>query len=417
MPSISIPKVNLIVVGGGAAGFMAAITAAEGGASSVIVIEGTLNVLEKVRISGGGRCNVTHACWNPKDLIDNYPRGRISLLGSFSRFAAFDTVSWFKEHGIELLTEEDGRMFPKSNSSSSIVRCLKQAADSFGIKILTKSFVKTVHNEKNQGFVIGCKDGSIFLSKRIVLATGGHPSGFRLASDLGHNIISPVPSLFTFSLHSKPILSCSGLAIDNVNLKLLCDGEVFDGFGRVLLTHWGLSGPAVLRMSAFAARTLYSTNYEGELHINWLADLNSELVLKKIKEMRYKCGARTLGAVKPFSKIPKRFWVSMLQSASIDSSLTWANCSAKLEKKIFDIFVSARYLVHGRGPFGEEFVKAGGVDLNEVNLATMESRLHSGLYFVGELLDVDGITGGFNFQHCWTSGWLAGQAIANAKFD
>ncbi len=403
---------DLVVVGGGAAGFMGAITAAEEGLSSVVVLESTSKILEKVLISGGGRCNVTHACWDPKDLVNNYPRGNPSLLGSFSRFSTSDAVAWFGDKGLELTIESDGRMFPISNSSMDVIDCLKQSAISAGVTCLKNHSVKSLEKIPGKGFCVNTRGGISFFSKRILLATGGHPSGHKIASGVGHTIIQAVPSLFTFSLKTSSIMDCIGHALDDIQIKLVVGGKVFKETGRILITHWGLSGPVVLRLSAFAARELYLKRYNAELIINWTGT-NRQNMERLLKEFRSTEASKSLGKSKPLKNVPRRFWLAILEQAGVNKSLRWAELSLAKEKDLLENLVRSTYKIKGRGPFGEEFVTAGGVNLKEVDLKNMESKLCEGLYFAGEIIDVDGVTGGFNFQHCWTSGWLAGRAIAH----
>ena len=403
----------MIVIGGGPAGFMGAITASEKGVRSVRLFEATSHTLEKVRISGGGRCNVTNACWNPIDLVNNYPRGRLPLLGCFSRFATGDAVSWFAERGLELVTEEDGRMFPISNSSSEVVSCLRKTATASGVQCIVKSVVNRVEYLSNKNFLVCVKGHKPIETKKVLLATGGSPIGRRLAADLGHTIVKPVPSLFSLTLEASPLPICSGLSLNDVSLKLLTRGKSFHETGRILITHKGISGPAVLRLSAFAARELNQDKYQGKLIINWLSN-DYFLTSKLLKECRNLAPRNTLISYRPFKNLPKRFWLLLLKIAKIDPTLRWSEFSSNMERNLLNVLLFNTYNVNGRVPYGEEFVTAGGVSLKEVNLVTMESRLSAGLYFSGELLDIDGVTGGFNFQHCWTSGGLAGNAIAQA---
>lgn len=407
--------VDLIVIGGGPAGFMAAITAAENGVSSVVLVEATEKVLDKVRISGGGRCNVTHACWDPLDLVNNYPRGKLSLLGGFSRFATGDAVAWFAEKGLDLHTEPDGRMFPKSNSSFEVISCLRRAARSVGVKCITKYSVRRLDYLKTKEFFVHFKNSNASHAKRVVIATGSHPSGRRLATNLGHQIVDPVPALFSFNLEESSLNSCAGVSINDVNLKLLSGEKRFKEIGRVLITHWGLSGPAILRLSSFAARELNKDRYKAILTINWI-NSTYPIASNLLNQFRYDAARMTLANARPYKKLPKNFWLLLLRKAGINPSMRWSEFSSLLEKRLINILISDRLNLFARGPYGEEFVTAGGVNLKEIDFVTMESRLLPGLYFVGEVLDVDGLTGGFNFQHCWTSGWLAGKAIANS-FD
>ncbi len=406
-------KVDLVVVGAGAAGFMAAITAAEEGLESIHLLEATTKPLEKVRISGGGRCNVTHAAWDPRDLVDNYPRGNKPLRSAFSRFAAGDAVAWFSEHGLQLVEEKDGRMFPITNKSDSVVNCFRDTANSLGISLRTEEFVRELQFLDNNEYLVICNSGYTLYSKNVLLATGGHPSGRRLANNLGHNIIPSIPSLFSFKINDKLIRTCSGYALDNVSMQLNIDGKIFQEYGRMLFTHWGFSGPIVLKLSSFAARWLYRSHYQAKITIDWIAKESFDIKNIFAKVRREK-GYKTLFNFKPFENLSKRFWLTLLQKASIDFSIKWSDLSLRDEIKLIQTLTCNQYLLIGKGPFGDEFVTAGGVDLNEVNFKNMESRLCKGLYFAGEVLDVDGLTGGFNFQHCWTSAWLAGRAIASS---
>ena len=392
---------------------MAAITAAEQGLQRVLVLEATPEPLSKVRLSGGGRCNVTHACWDPTELVGHYPRGQRPLRGPFSRFASGDAVAWFADRGLDLVEEADGRMFPQANRSSAVVNCLRQAAKRSGVQLITGSAVQALAGDISAGFVAFCRGGGRFHADRVLLATGGHPSGRRLAGQLGHRLIPPVPSLFSLTLDAPQLLGCAGIALDDVALTLEVGDERFHQVGRVLITHWGLSGPATLRLTAFAARALQASRYRATLSVSWCAGWSQADLLAALRNQRTQAARRTLAASRPLADhLPRRLWVSMLEEVGVAADQRWADCPAKVERGVLDRLQQCRYPVKGRGPFGEEFVTAGGVDLGEINLATMESRCCPGLHLAGELMDVDGVTGGFNFQHCWTSGWLAGQSVA-----
>ena len=406
-------QVDLAVIGGGAAGFMGAIKAAEDGVSAVFVFEATSKTLEKVRISGGGRCNVTHACWEPKELVPNYPRGEIPLLGAFSLFATGDALAWFEERGLELVSEEDGRIFPKSNSSRDVIQCLRNSANRAGVICSTKMEIIEIEFLIGKGYRLKCRDGTLIYSKKVLLATGGNPVGKKLANMIGHKTISSVPSLFSFKLDPHYLQACAGISIDNVKLKLLCGNKKFTDKNRVLITHKGLSGPGILRLSAFAARDLYNERYKASLEINWV-NKTSESIANLCEQYRRHFSSTLLINNNPFSFIPKRLWLSFLNEAEIMPNTRWSGLSKVCEKYLIEILCRKNYLINGKGPFGEEFVTAGGVNLDEINIKTMESRVCEGLYFAGEVLDIDGVTGGFNFQHCWTSGWIAGGAIAKS---
>ena len=394
---------------------MAAITAAELGVQRVLVLEGTPEPLQKVRISGGGRCNVTHACWDPGELVTHYPRGSRPLRGPFSRFACGDAISWFDDHGLTLVAEADGRMFPEQNRSEAVIQCLQRAAVAAGVQLRTRAMVQEVVVEPAGGFVVNGRGLTAPLrAQKLMLATGGHPSGRRLAQSVGHNLVPPVPSLFSLSLQAPALAACSGIAVDQVGLDLKLEDQRFRQLGRVLITHRGLSGPATLRLSAFAARALHQRHYTGELKVDWSAGLGRSGVEARLQDFRHQEARRTLAAAKPFEHLPRRLWQAFLKEVGLNGERRWADLPLKAERQLVELLVGQRLLIQGRGPFGEEFVTAGGVELGEINLATMESRRVSGLHLAGELLDVDGVTGGFNFQACWTGGWLAGKAIAAA---
>tara|TARA_Y100001968_G_scaffold17086_2_gene13587 strand:- start:3835 stop:5079 length:1245 start_codon:yes stop_codon:yes gene_type:complete len=406
-------NINLAVIGGGAAGFMGAITAAEGGAKSVFIFELMSHTLEKVRISGGGRCNVTHACWDPKDLVPNYPRGEVPLIGAFSRFATGDALAWFEDRGLELISEEDGRIFPKSNSSKDVIKCLHDSAKRAGVICSTQMKVENIDSLGQTGFRLKFNDGSVIYSKKVLIATGGHPSGKKLAFKLGHEIIPSAPSLFGFKIDSHSLGDCAGISVDKVQLKLLCGKRLFKEEGRVLITHKGLSGPGIFRLSAFAARDLYDKKYKALLEINWVNQTHDSM--KRLFEAyRRDYPKNTLFNNHPFQSIPKRMWVSFLHQINLLPSKRWSSFSKLEEKRLTENLIKKEYRIFAKGPFGEEFVTAGGVNLEQVNMKSMESRLCKGLYFAGEVLDIDGVTGGFNFQHCWTSGWIAGEEIAKS---
>ncbi len=404
---------DLIVVGGGASGFMSSITAAENDVKKITILESTTKLLEKVRISGGGRCNVTNASWVPSEFIDNYPRGRKKLIESFSRFAAGDVFEWFQEKGVKLKIEDDLRVFPISDSSLDIVNCLKNTALNMGIEIATKKFVKKIERDGKEGlFKVFVSKNEFLLTKKLLISTGGHSSGYRLAESLGHRIIKPVPSLFSFSCRDEKLKECRGVAVKNVNLEISLNNKDFKSQGDLLVTHWGFSGPGILRLSSFAARDLYEKKYNFKLRIKWTNLELSELD-NRMNMLREVNGTSNLCNLRPIPSLTKRLWVYLLNKLEIDNAKTWSELFSKERHKIINILLNDEYQISGKGPFADEFVKSGGVSLDEVNFKTMESFICKGLYFAGELLDVDGITGGFNFQHCWTSGWLAGKAISN----
>lgn len=421
-------RVSVLVAGGGPAGFMTAIGAAEAGVADVHILEATPEPLHKVLISGGGRCNVTHACWDPRALVGHYPRGGKALRGPFSRFATGDAVAWFDAHGLELVEEPDGRLFPRANRSTAVVQTLRQAAQAAGVRLHRGVGLQAAQAREGGGFALGWRRGSgqtadgatqpgatrgQLQAERLVLATGSHPSGRQLAAALGHGLVPPVPSLFTLALAQDPLTALAGLAVEPVELELqLSSGDRFRQQGPVLITHWGLSGPACLRLTAFAARELRACGYRAELRINWAAGVPLQELERRLEACRHEQARRQLGSWRPWPELSRRLWGHLLQRCAIPPEQRWADLSKRQRLDLLKFLRHSEHRVTGRGPFGEEFVTAGGVALGEVNLATMESRRQAGLYLVGELLDVDGLTGGFNFQHCWTSGWLAGQSLA-----
>ncbi len=401
---------DLIIIGGGASGFMGAITAISNGLRSVVILEGTSKVLEKVRISGGGRCNLTNACWEISDLVNNYPRGEKQLIGLFNKFSTTQAFDWFQKKGLNLKIENDGRVFPSSDSSEDVIKCLTTVAKTSGVKVLTNSHVKQICLTE-RGFKLIFKGNNSLEAKQILICTGGHPSGRRLAKSLGHKIIEPVPSLFSFSTSENSLRSCSGVNL-NVRVKLLVNEKKFSDTGSILITHKGFSGPVILRLSAFSARTLNANNYNGELRINWISMTENE-VRSKLDLYKLENGKKYIFNNKPFNNLPRSLWKALLLSIDFDRKLKWGEISKYEKESLIKCLIMKRYFINSRGPFGEEFVTAGGVSLKEINFKTMESKICKGLYFAGEVLDIDGITGGFNFQHCWTSGWVAGNAISN----
>ncbi|MEB3201040.1 MAG: NAD(P)/FAD-dependent oxidoreductase [Synechococcaceae cyanobacterium] len=417
----------IAVVGGGPAGFMAAICAAEAkpAPGRIVLLEATAEPLHKVLISGGGRCNVTHACWDPRLLVGHYPRGGRALHGPFERFAPGDTLDWFARHGLQLVEEPDGRLFPRSNRSSSVVESLRRAALAAGVELVTTAAVTAVRRCPD-GFALQWRQGGALTAQRLVVATGSHPSGHRLVASLGHGLVAPVPSLFSLALGSAELTQLAGLAMDPVALELVPppsaaatrprSGSRHRQQGAVLITHRGLSGPAVLRLTAFAARDLRQWGYRGQLRLDWSGGLGRDWLEQRFAEARQQQARRRLDQWRPWPALARRLWWLLLAQQGLGLQgqplPRWADLSRVQQQGLMQRLLDSRLEITGRGPFGEEFVTAGGIPLGEVNLATMESRRCPGLYLAGEILDVDGVTGGFNFQHCWTSGWLAGQALA-----
>ena len=402
---------DLVVVGGGAAGFMTAVTAAENGVKRIIILEGSSKLMEKVRISGGGRCNVTNASWIPSELAENYPRGGIKLLESFNRFAAGDVFDWFEKRGLNLKIEADNRVFPVSDSSLDVISCLKKNAINKGVEISTKFFVKEILKTSDNLFTIFNSEKISIIAKNIMLSTGGHPSGHKLAKNFGHSIIRPVPSLFTFSTKETKLNECSGVSIKNIDIEIQLNNKSFKNRGDLLITHWGFSGPAVLKLSSIAARELFDQKYKFNLIIRW-SNLEYKELKEKIDNLKFNNGKLNLINLRPLPLLTKRLWVFLLNKMEINKDKKWSDLLANEREKMINSLLKDKYIISSKGPFGEEFVTSGGVSINEVNFKSMESLICPGLFFSGEVLDVDGITGGFNFQHCWTSGWLAGQSVS-----
>jgi predicted flavoprotein YhiN len=428
-------QVSVLVAGGGPAGFMAAIVAAEAGLEDVWLLESTSEPLHKVRISGGGRCNVTHACWEARGLAGHYPRGGPALLGPFSRFGPRETLQWFRRHGLDLVEEADGRLFPQSQSSLSVVACLRKAAEAAGVRVRQRMPLQRAEARPGGGFLLTLRDGPVLQADHLVLATGSHPSGHRLAQSLGHSLVPPVPSLFTLAVGDPALTALAGVTLEAVVLTLQPpDGPAGGALaestptkpkpqkrpgkallsqrGAVLITHWGFSGPATLRLTAFAARQLKAWGYRAELVVDWTGGLPRQEVEGLVADARGQQARRQIAGARPLPALSRRLWAALVAASGINEERRWADLDRQGQRALVETLLASRYPVVGRGPFGEEFVTAGGIPLAEVKATTMESRCQPSLFLVGELLDVDGVTGGFNFQHCWTSGWQAGQALA-----
>ncbi|HEY0455447.1 MAG TPA: NAD(P)/FAD-dependent oxidoreductase [Verrucomicrobiae bacterium] len=406
---------RVIIVGGGAAGFFGAITCAESApkGTEIQILEKTSQFLSKVRISGGGRCNVTHACFEPRELSANYPRGEHELISPFQKFSATDTIEWFEAHGVKLKTEADGRMFPTTDSSETIINCLLQAAKTLGIKLVLNCGVDKVEHKAEEGFILSLQNGEKRECERLLMATCGcrTPAAGAVAESLGHSLISPVPSLFTFHIECPLLREIPGVTVDSAEASV--PGMGLKAKGPILVTHWGLSGPAILRLSAWAARKLHATNYQFPLRINWLPQYGPEELLSTLTSHRIAHSARYLSNA-PFPGVPARLWEKLTVAAGLKAEARWSSLSKANLQALVQQLSQTEFQVIGKSLNKEEFVTCGGVSLKEVNFKTMESRVCPGLYFAGELLDVDAITGGFNFQAAWTTGWLAGRAIANS---
>ncbi|RZJ59881.1 MAG: NAD(P)/FAD-dependent oxidoreductase [Flavobacterium sp.] len=401
---------DVIIAGGGAAGFFTAINIAEKNpVLKIAILERGKEVLSKVRVSGGGRCNVTHACFVPNDLVKFYPRGEKELRGPFHAFAAGDTIEWFEQRGVELKTEDDGRMFPITDSSQTIIDCFMDAAKKLGIAILYGESIQSVYHAESHWKID--TNSNTFTTEKLVMATGSNPKMWEMLAGLGHTIIAPVPSLFTFNIKDSRIKELMGVsAIASVKVK----GTKLEATGPLLITHWGMSGPAILRVSAWGARELFAKNYQFILQVNWLNDVDADDCEALLKELRLEHAKKTVAKKSPF-EFPNRLWESMVTAAGITGETKWADLSRNQILALVGQLVNAEYNVNGKSTFKEEFVTAGGVDLKEINFKTMESKLHENLYFAGEVVNVDAITGGFNFQNAWTAGFLAAEGITAIK--
>ncbi len=404
-------QADVIIIGGGAAGFFTAINAAENNPKlKIIILERGKEVLTKVKVSGGGRCNVTHAEFLPKELTQNYPRGEKELLGPFHTFMTGDTIEWFEKRGVALKIEEDGRMFPATDSSQTIIDCFLSEAKKFGIEILLNQSVKEIQKDADH-FIINTTTET-FSAAKIVVATGSNPKIWQLLEGLGHAVVPAVPSLFTFNIKDFRISDLPGLSTD-ASVEVL-DGKgktVLESNGPLLITHWGMSGPAILKLSAWGARVLEPLKYYFNIKVNWLNTLSEEEVLDALKELKTLQGKQTLFKYAQF-ELPKRLWQNLVKASGIDEKLTWAEATRQNLQNLANQLTAGIFEVNGKSTFKEEFVTAGGVDLKEVNFKTFESRVCKNLYFAGEVLNIDAITGGFNFQSAWTGGYLVSQAIS-----
>ncbi|WP_194849950.1 BaiN/RdsA family NAD(P)/FAD-dependent oxidoreductase [Nonlabens antarcticus] len=394
---------SVIVVGGGAAGFFAAINLAELRPDlSIVILERGKDVLQKVRISGGGRCNVTHAEFDPRPLTTNYPRGEKELLGPFHKFMTGDTIAWFSDHGVELKIEDDGRMFPVTDSSQTIIDCFLRLTKEYNIDVQTSQNVVSL--ERTDQWKVVTKTDE-FICDNLVVTAGSSPKIWELMKTLDHTIVNAVPSLFTFNLVEKAITELAGIALEaRVEIPQL----KLESQGPLLITHWGFSGPAILKMSAWGAVELNSSGYKFDVVINWLNYLTHEncyemLLAKRDDSKKQISNDR-------FYEVPKRLWSYIILAAGLQDK-TWQDCSNQILKELAILLTASVFKIDGKSTFKEEFVTAGGIDLKEVDFRTFASRKQENLYFAGEILNIDAITGGFNFQNAWTGGWTVAQAI------
>ncbi len=405
---------RVIVIGGGAAGFFAAIACAEANSSArVVLYEATAHPLAKVRVSGGGRCNVTHACPEPRELVKRYPRGGRELLGAFHRFGPRETIAWFAARGVELKTENDGRMFPITDDSGTIVDCLRRAADQVGVKVFTTMGVRGV-DRVDDTFRVEFTDSSVGDFDRVLIATGGNKgsAGQTIAAQLGHTIEPPVPSLFTFHIDDARIRGLEGLSVPAAATSV--PGTKLKDSGGLLITHWGMSGPAILKLSAWGARQLAERDYKFPLIVSWAEGRTVPQVLETLTAARAVNLKKQIATWNPFA-LPARLWERLIIAAGITPETVWTSVSNNSLQSLASQVAAAEFAVEGKSLNKEEFVTCGGVRLREVDFKTMESRVSPGLHFAGEVLDIDGVTGGFNFQAAWTTGWLAGRAMAGVE--
>ncbi len=399
-------KYDIIIVGGGAAGFFTAINIVEKKPKlKVAILERGKEVLSKVRVSGGGRCNVTHACFVPNELVKFYPRGEKELRGPFHQFCSGDTIEWFEKHDVELKIEDDGRMFPISDSSQTIIDCFLKTTQKLGIDILTGQSVQSVYKAENYWKVD--TTNQTYSCQKIVMTTGSNPKIWEMLAEIGHSIVPAVPSLFTFNIKDKRINDLMGLsALASVKVK----NTKLSASGPLLITHWGMSGPGILRLSAWGARELFDRNYQFVLQVNWLNDLTVEETIEKLKELKQEHSKKAVSKKSPF-ELPNRLWESLVLASTISEETKWADLSKNQLTSLAGQLTNGEFQVNGKSTFKEEFVTAGGIDLKEINFKTMESKLHENLYFAGEILNIDAITGGFNFQNAWTGGFILANAI------
>ncbi|HLP65320.1 NAD(P)/FAD-dependent oxidoreductase [Flavobacterium sp.] len=398
---------DVIIVGGGAAGFFTAINIVEKNPKlKVAILERGKTVLEKVRISGGGRCNVTHACFVPSELVQFYPRGEKELRGPFHQFCSGDTIEWFERHGVELKIEDDGRMFPTSDSSQTIIDCFLGATQKLKIDVLTSQSVQSIFKGTDYWKVATNHD--TFSCQKLVMTTGSNPKMWDVLAAIGHTIVPPVPSLFTFNIKDKRIANLMGIsAFANVKVK----NSKLSASGPLLITHWGMSGPGILRLSAWGAIELFQKNYQFAIVVNWLNDVTFEEAEEELKELKLEHSKKIVSKKSPF-EFPNRLWENLVLAAEISEETKWADLTKKQLTSLANQLVNAEFQVNGKSTFKEEFVTAGGIDLKEINFKTMESKIHENLHFAGEIVNIDAITGGFNFQNAWTGGFIVAEAVS-----
>ncbi|MDH5413556.1 MAG: NAD(P)/FAD-dependent oxidoreductase [Flavobacteriaceae bacterium] len=401
-------KQKVIIIGGGAAGFFAAITAAETNPNlEVIILEKGNKVLQKVKVSGGSRCNVTHACFDPKKLVEFYPRGKKELLGPFHQFMTGDTMDWFESRGVKLKIETDNRVFPVTNSSQTIIDCLIKSTEKAGVVLKLNQKVEAISKIKDQFKITSSTE--TFLADKLVITTGSNPKFWNIIEGLGHTIVTPVPSLFTFKINDQRIKEIPGISVTNASISIA--GFPLEVTGPLLVTHWGMSGPAVLKLSAFGAQYLADKNYQYTVIINWLSKPFSD-VLNELKAQKKEQPKKHVQLKSVLYEIPRRLWEKLVLAAEIKKDARWADLSNKQLEYLANQLTRSVFNAEGKTTFKEEFVTAGGIDLKEVDFKRFESKKHKNLFFAGEVLNIDAVTGGFNFQNAWTGGYIVGKAMA-----
>ena len=403
---------RIVIIGGGAAGFFSAITCAEAHPDyDVIILERSPNLLSKVKISGGGRCNVTHACFEPRQLVKFYPRGEKQLLGPFTRFNPTHTINWFRNRGVDLKTEQDGRMFPVTDNSQTIINCFLNEAKRLGVKVQTQLGVDGLipPKEENSKWSVITTTGNTLQADAVIIAAGSSARVWNMLGELGLKIVAPVPSLFTFNIKDDRIKGLEGLSVEMSMVSVA--GTKLKTEGPLLITHWGMSGPGILRLSAWGARVLAEINHQFEIEVNWTGNHPQAEVLEDIKQVKRRQAKKQVTA-NPLFNIPRRLWERLSGLVTLNKPMfNYADLSNKQMEQLARELAAGRYRVTGKSTYKDEFVTAGGVDLDEIDFKTMQSKKLPGLYFAGEVMDIDAITGGFNFQVAWTSGWLAGTSV------
>ena len=400
---------KLVVIGGGAAGYFAAINAAELNPDlEVVILEGSNKVLQKVKVSGGGRCNVTHACFVPSELTEFYPRGKKELRGPFHQFMTGDTMEWFENRGVPLKIEDDNRIFPESNSSQTIIDCFLDSAKNAGVVLKTSSRVESI--EKSDDAFLIKVNGEELNADYLLVASGSNSKVWNMVEKLGHKVMPSVPSLFTFNIQHEILKDIPGISVPQATVKVL--NSKLEENGPLLITHWGLSGPGILKLSAWGALELHKKRYQFEIEVNWLSK-KYDVVLDLLKSAKKENAKKLVVLRAVFEVIPKRFWMKLVVASKISETAQWAQLNNKQLENLATCLTRCTFKVNGKSTFKEEFVTAGGVDLKEINFKRFESKIHPNLFFAGEVLNIDAVTGGFNFQNAWTGGWIVANAVNN----